>query len=418
MTHSFDIRRRLLVLATLLIPALPAVAAEEEEMEVPGIAPGAYEILDGGSEVRLPFEFYRGDIRLQGQVNGHDVHLLVDNGFLWDQVLFWGGPDTDVLGLEYDGEIEVGGGGDGDVIPSYTASGLTVAFPGIVFTDQPAIVMPYESGTSSMWEGSVGQVSALFFKNFVVTFDVDAMVMTLTEPDAYTYDGPGRRLPMIHTGNNSWAIPGKIETLDGRIIEIPVTMDLGMNDWLQLTTEGEHMVGLPAGAQEASLGFGVQGEIRGYVGRLATVEFAGYRIDDLLTEFVPPENEHTVFHEGMLGLNLLKMFNFVYDYPGECMYLAPSRRFGESTERDMTGARLARAEEGFLVVRQVQDGSPAAEAGLVAGDEILGVDGRPAADYDFFELRPLLRRAGAEVTFTVRRDGQERQVVMALRRLI
>ena len=54
------------------------------------IAVGSYEILSGRKSVSIPFEMFRGDIRMKARINGRDCHFLVDNGSLWDELLFFG----------------------------------------------------------------------------------------------------------------------------------------------------------------------------------------------------------------------------------------------------------------------------------------------------------------------------------------
>lgn len=110
----------------------------EEAKPSPLSPPGSYKILNGGSSVSFPFEVYRGDIRMKGQINGHDVNLLIDNGVLWDDLLMFGSEDVDALGLNYEGSILVRGSGEGSAIPARIANDLIVGFPGIEFYDQRA----------------------------------------------------------------------------------------------------------------------------------------------------------------------------------------------------------------------------------------------------------------------------------------
>jgi len=94
--------------------------------------PGECRVLSEGGDISFPFDIFRGDIRFQCEVNGHKVHMLLDDGYMWDELLFWGSPRIDSLGFEYDGSIEVGGGSaDADKIVSMTASGITVRLPDV-----------------------------------------------------------------------------------------------------------------------------------------------------------------------------------------------------------------------------------------------------------------------------------------------
>lgn len=65
----------------------------------------------------------------------------------------------------------------------------------------------------------------------------------------------------------------------------------------------------------------------------------------------------------------------------------------------------ARIPFGPFVISEVADESPAAAAGLAAGDEILALDGNPFTWYDEFQAY-LASRKAKPVTVTVRRDGE------------
>jgi hypothetical protein len=291
--------------------------------------------------------------------------MLLDNGFLWDPLLFFGSPTVDSFDLEYDGEAEVSGSGDGDPIDSRTASNITVTFPGVEFYDQTAIVTPYSSGASRMWWNGEGQISAAFLKHFVVDINFDDMIITLTEPDKFRYHGTGKEIPMIHMFSNSWAIPATLEMADGQVISSELTTDLGYGDWLQLVPRGPHGFSIPEKALKASLGYGAQGEIRGYFGRVRSLEIAGYKIDNVLTAFVGPDYTETVHHETLLGLAILSQFNFVFDYPSHRMFVEPNKTFNQPSEYDMTGMVMKKKRgEDFLTIREIYPSSAASEAGL------------------------------------------------------
>lgn len=156
-----------------------------------GQPPGQYKILSGGSEVTIPFEVFRGDIRMVGEMSGKPVRMMLDNGYIWDPLLIFGSPRIDSLDLHCDGDGEVGGPGGGSLVRARTASGIVLRFPGIEFTDQTAIVTPESLGLTRMWEGTEGQVSATFLKHFVVSIDFDERMITLTDPSAFQYRRSG-----------------------------------------------------------------------------------------------------------------------------------------------------------------------------------------------------------------------------------
>jgi hypothetical protein len=394
-------------------------AGDPEGAARPGPGPGSYRILSEDGVIRFPFELYRGDVRFLGEVNGREVRMLIDNGIMWDPILFFGSPLIDDLKLDYDGEISVGGGGEGDPVPSRTASGITIRFPGVEFADQTAIVTPYESGLTNLWSGAEGQVSGTFLKHFVVEFDFDTMMLTLTEPDRFEYQEKGVEVPMTPLANGGWSIPATLVLSDGRRLSLDLMMDIGLGDEFEISTTGEHQIPLPEKSLPGSLGFGVQGETLGHFGRLQSVEIGGHVLRDVTAGFIEEGHTGPIMTEVMVGLGLLQRFNFTYDYPGRRMFLEPNRRFREPFEHDMSGLEMRRGRGEYLEVLRVHPDSPAARAGLKVGDRVTRIDGRPAIDFDSWDLRPLMRREGAVVKLAVERgEKKERLVRLKLRRLL
>ncbi len=307
-----------------------------------GPPPGSYTRLTDDEVIRIPFELYRDDIRMIAEINGREVRMLIDNGSLWDQLLFFGSPRVDQLGFEYDEQIQVGGMGEGESVPSDMASGITVRFPGIEFTDQTAIVTPYQKGEPNPWEGAEGQVSAAFFKNFVVEIDFDEMVLLLIEPDEYVYNGDGRGIDMIPMPNDSRNVPCILELEKDKTISFELLLDLGGVHPLSLIVGSPAAVQLPEGAVESSIGYGMQGEVFGHMGRVHRFSLAGYWLNDVVSAFSTPDASGGMGKTGLIGMPLLSRFNIVFDYFEGKIYLEPNSHFHDPFELKLP--RSARAE--------------------------------------------------------------------------
>ncbi|MBN1213750.1 MAG: PDZ domain-containing protein, partial [candidate division Zixibacteria bacterium] len=337
----------------------------------------------------------------------------------WDQLLFWGGV-VDSLGLAYNGEVNVGGGADKDEgIASKTASGITVSFPDVEFYEQTAIITPSSSGVSSMWSGSAGQVSAMFFKHFVVDINFDNMIITLIPKENFVYQGNGTEVPWQPMGFGPRGIPATLSLPDGRNVSMTLLMDLGYNDQLQLRTKDEHNITIPEKVVPTGLGRNIQGqETHGYIGRLPSVIIGCHEISNPLVAYVAEEHADHTISEAMVGLGLLSRFNLTFDFYGQRIFFEPSKKFSEPFEYNMTGLTMHRGQGDYLDIVQVEPGSPGDEDGLQVGDRVLKINSRAATDYDFPELDTLLRQEGKTLELIVSRGGKEKQFSLTLRRLL
>jgi hypothetical protein len=249
---------------------------------------------------------------------------------MWDALLLWGGPDVDALELELGGEVLIGESDDESAISSSMAKGITVRLPEVEFTDQTAVITPASSGNSAMWAGSVGQVSATFFKHFVVDINFDTMMITLIKSDAFEYGGAGVAVPWRPLPVGAWSIPGTLRMDDGRRVSMELMMDLGFNDQAQIATGGEHSLAAPPGAVPVSLGFNIQREeTRGHLGRLPGIEIGGFVLESVPCGFVVEEHNDHTFHEVMIGLGLLSRFNLVFDYSRQRLFVEPNHDFAK-----------------------------------------------------------------------------------------
>ena len=132
-----------------------------------GPPPGTYTIISNSGRIIIPFEFYRNKFRFRAEVNGRICEMLLDNGSLWDQLLFFGSPKVDSIGFDTTGEIAIGN------TPADVAGGISVGFGDVIFHEQTAVITRYDPDLPNLWEGFDGQISATFFKHFVVRIDFD-----------------------------------------------------------------------------------------------------------------------------------------------------------------------------------------------------------------------------------------------------
>ena len=123
---------------------------------------------------------------------------------------------------------------------------------------------------------------------------------------------------------------------------------------------------------------------------------------------------------GLLGHSFLRRFRVTIDYPHRLLWLEPldvsrdQRRY----EYSHVGIQVER-HEGALRVVAVAEGSPAAIAGVRAGDEFLAVDGTSAAALDVVSLsRKLEGPPGSRVSLCLSRGGRARSYRLPRRELL
>lgn len=122
---------------------------------------------------------------------------------------------------------------------------------------------------------------------------------------------------------------------------------------------------------------------------------------------------------GLLGYSFLRHFTVVIDYPHRVLWLERRPASGEARfEYSHPGLQVERAA-GEVRVVAVARPSPAAEAGIEAGDLLVAVDGVPVASLGLIELtRRLEGEPGSAVELVLRRGEREQRYRIVRRQLL
>jgi hypothetical protein len=317
------------------VHGLSACAADHgapptDQVSPSGTAPGSYTIRGDGDVVAIPFGFYGMNLMVEASIDGRPINMLIDNGVLWDQLWFYGSALTDSLGIAREEAVHVDGAGEGEGLDSYTASGVSITFGDVSFSDQPAIITPEEQGLAAHFPGVAGQVCGAFFRHFVVEFDFDEQILRLYEPASYQYDGTGAAVEMTRDPSESYSVPVTLGLAGGRSVDTDLFIDLGGIYAASLVVDEAAGIERPD-SEKVLLGYGASGEINGYRGRIESLKIGGHELTDVAAVFTEsPEGPD--FTNATIGLPALRRFNLAFDYFEGRLYLEPNTRFEEPFE--------------------------------------------------------------------------------------
>ncbi|MBU0985076.1 MAG: hypothetical protein KKA42_14475, partial [candidate division Zixibacteria bacterium] len=86
---------------------------------------------------------------------------------------------------------------------------------------------------------------------------------------------------------------------------------------------------MPDSLTFANLGTGLSGDIFGQYGRTSRLRVAEHDLHDIRTAFAPAAvRSKQQGADGILGNDLMRRFNTVYDYPHSRLFLKPNQTFG------------------------------------------------------------------------------------------
>jgi hypothetical protein len=122
-----------------------------------------------------------------------------------------------------------------------------------------------------------------------------------------------------------------------------------------------------------------------------------------------PGGRHAAAYDGAIGMELLRRLDLVFDPDASRVWIKPNPAFDDPWRHDRAGFSL-RSKDGTWRVARVDDGAPAAAAGLRVGDVVPGLDATGAANLDWI----IGGAAGQPVAFDVDRDGQKVAIAFKL----
>jgi predicted aspartyl protease len=371
--------------------------------------------IEGGlKSVTLPFRLLNNHVYVQASVNGKGPYtFIVDTG---GHTLISPRVAAEV-GLKVEGAGKTSGAGEKTETTGY-ARYREIALGPVRLTDQPAFITNiYQPAIEGI--AVDGMVGFELFARFAVKLDYGAKTITIGDFAAFDPKDAGTAVPFKFYDHLP-AVRGLIDDMPARF-----DIDSGSRSELDITSPfvAKHRLreryrpGI-----SAITGWGVGGAARSYVVRIPSLTLGSVKVPNVVAglseakagSFSDPN------YEGNIGSGLLKRFVVSFDYSRQTMYLKPlNPQPADAGAFDRSGLWINAGDNGFPV-ENVAPGGPAEQAGLLKGDIITAINGKPARPAELSDARTLLRSlpAGTPVDLSILRSGKPQTVRVQLRDLI
>lgn len=377
---------------------------------------------------RIPFQMHANLIIVPVHVNESDtLHFILDTGV--SSVIITNPNAIKNQRLNFTRRVQLTGAGEGESLMASVAIGNTIGMGKMQATFQNIVVLEEDVLHLSEYVGI--PIDGIFgyevFNNFVVSIDFINRELLLTKPEKYKYRTRyGDKYPIIIEDTKPYAdVIALVE--DGRELPIRVVIDTGAGHALLIDKSRDNKIQLPEKVLRAQLGRGLNGVINGSLGRIDKVRFGKYELADVLASFPDSLSFGMKFasrneRQGNIGCELLRRFHVTFNYTEKYMVLKPiKRRMKETFEHDMSGMEIrAKGKDlNVYVIEKIVEESPAWEAGLQEGDELLYINNQSSKDLIISEVYKLLqKKEGKEITLLVRRNGTIQLAKFQLKRMI
>ena len=404
--------RPLVVMAALI--ATPAVA-QIPDRAVCGAPPATSAALP----TTIPIDVFGNHVFVKVCAGDRALDFTLDTGASMN---FFDLHTAERLGIKLgDGFIGTGAGA-GSVAGAHL-EGASVRFAGSSLTQPISGALDFSRLPPRSGHRMDGMLGYDFIRRFVVAIDYVKQELRLYDPRTFHYDGPGTAIPLIFIENQPHAI-AEVRLADGGSVKGRMVIDVGSGGALALTqpfVDANHLRDRVGPTIRRRSG-GIGGAVVSDVGRVAQLKLGSIEITRPVTALAGGSAGNFSGNDawiGNIGGDILRRYTVFLDYANKRMILEPHAGTREPFEADMAGLALLMNDSlTNASVDNVVPGSPANEAGLVTGDTLVSIDGRPANGAAIRDLRTRFRRDGERIVLTVRRGGKTRTVTLVLRRLV
>ena len=376
--------------------------------------------------VEIPFEYHNDFIVVKVLFNKRfPLNFVFDTGA--EHTILLKKEIAEVMEIPFERRIQIVGSDMQEVLYAYLARRIHFKINEISIPNKSILVLEkdyfdFEERVGVNVEGIIG---ADVFKSYRLSINYDTKTIKLS-PSSTKSPRNYEAIP-IEIHKNKPYLNSIIELSDTTSVPVKLLIDTGAGLALLLHTDTHSDLELPAQVIPGEVGVGLGGTIDGFLGRVKKLPLkdSKLRLLDVVTNFQELNSglETSLLNarNGIIGNKILRRFQVIIDYPQEKLYLKANKRYKQKFEFDRSGLVLIAggAKLNEYYVSKVIPNSPAAEAGIIRGDRIIGLNGTTAAFSTLGSvLKRLKRKPGKKIRLVILRRGTKMKRHLILRDLI
>lgn len=283
----------------------------------------------------------------------------------------------------------------------------TLHLPGLDVEHLNFHINDYEVLTSVYGQKIDGIIGYHFLSRYIVNINYDSMMIEVYHPGVYRYPAAGVLLHPSFT-----ALPIQyMQVRDNRRVPFNFYFDTGAGLCFLMSEQfaKDSAILMNKRKPQVTQAEGMGGMLKMRLTVVREVKIGPYRFRQVPTYLYDDVNNITSypFTGGLVGNDLLRRFNVIFNYPQREIHLSPNSHYYDQFDYAYTGLGIYNID-GKVIVLDVIPGSPGDRAGLQVNDEILGIGNNMSRNVQ--QYRNLLQVTNQRVRIIALRGKQLMQI--------
>jgi len=292
------------------------------------------------------------------------------------------------------------------------ANGHTLHLQGMTVTGLDFHINDYEILTAAYGMRIDGIIGYSFFRRYIIAIDYDNMEMKVYEPGTYKYPRGGYLLKPKFTN----LAKQMVQVRDKVDITSQYYFDSGAGLCLLMTEDfmNDNSIFRTKRKFFATQAEGLGGKAPMTLSLVKDVKVGPYRFHNVPVYILKDRFSVISYPEvsGLLGNDLMRRFNTVFNYPQQEIYIKPNKHYLDSFDYSYTGLGFYLINGAITVTDIIKD-SPAEKAGFKEGDIIIGVETNFSNNIQAYKV--LMQVAKSKLRVVIMRNGHPLVIELKVR---
>ncbi|MFK7813804.1 MAG: PDZ domain-containing protein [Maribacter sp.] len=416
-----------------------------------------FDLPKGQKYEKVKFQLINNIIVIPLEVNGTELSFILDSGV--SSPILFNLTAQDSIQINKVSKVIIRGLGEGEPIQALNSQNNVFRVGSVINPSQNMYVVLDESldFSASLGIPVHGIIGYDLFRDFVVDINYGARYIKFYDPKRYRYRSSNKEqtLPLTILKKKAY-VDGAVVLSDLKEVPIRMLLDTGSSDAIWLFENAN--IGIPDKNFDDFLGRGLGGDIFGKRTKVRSIKIGDFVIEDAKTAFPDRASFNAIKNlgnrNGSLGGEVLKRFNFIFDYGNNKITLRKNGNFKTPFQYNLSGidlqhngvryvaesiagangvvkqkdsdtfgnvqilmenqTRLSLVPE--IIVSGIRAGSPAEDAGLQEGDVILAVNGKSVHSFKLQQILEMLNeKKGKRVRVLITRADSDQLFTFVLK---